>query len=166
MVPASTERLTQRWATESAAATEALGANLAQRLPPLDAAPFVIELRGDLGTGKTTLARGVLLALGAPGPIKSPSYTLLEPYPCHALTTVHLDLYRVRDPSELEHLALRDYHRPGHLWLIEWPERGAGYLPRADLSLTFEFQIQQRYITAVAQSERGRSLLETAAPGS
>ena len=99
----------------------------------------MIELRGDLGTGKSTFARGVLRALGVKGPIKSPSYTLLETYELPTVQALHLDLYRLRDPEELEHLGLADFHRPGHLWLIEWPERGAGRLPPPDLR--FEFSI-------------------------
>jgi tRNA threonylcarbamoyladenosine biosynthesis protein TsaE len=98
-----------------------------------------VELSGELGAGKSTFARGALRALGARGPIKSPSYTLLETYELSALQVVHLDLYRLNDPNELEHLGLADYHRPGFLWLVEWPERAAGRLPRPDLR--FEFSI-------------------------
>ena len=87
-------------------------------------------MRGELGTGKSTFARGVLRALGATGPIKSPSYTLLETYELPDVQALHLDLYRLNDPEELEHLGLADYHRPGHLWLIEWPERAQGGCPR------------------------------------
>ena len=75
--------------------------------------------------------------MGVTGPIKSPSYTLLETYELPAITAIHLDLYRLLDPEELEHLGLPDYHRPGFLWLVEWPERGAGRLPDADLQLQF-----------------------------
>jgi tRNA threonylcarbamoyladenosine biosynthesis protein TsaE len=98
-----------------------------------------VSLSGELGAGKSTFARGALRALGVQGPIKSPSYTLLETYELPAVQAVHLDLYRLVDPAELEHLGLADYHRPGFLWLIEWPERGAGRLPPPDLK--FEFSI-------------------------
>ena len=104
-----------------------------------DAPCRVVELRGELGAGKSTFARGALRALGVAGPIKSPSYTLLETYELPGVHAVHLDLYRLKDPEELEHLGLADYHRPGFLWLIEWPERGAGRLPVPDLR--FEFSI-------------------------
>ena len=97
----------------------------------------MVFLRGELGSGKSTFARGVLRALGVQGPIKSPSYTLLETYELPAITAVHLDLYRLLDPEELEHLGLPDYHRPGFLWLVEWPERGVGRLPEADLQFQF-----------------------------
>ena len=128
------------WVTHSGEETEALGARLLGT-PPDPAAPCIVELAGDLGTGKSTFARGALRALGVTGAIKSPSYTLLESYelPEVPINAVHLDLYRLNDPDELEHLGLADYHRPGFLWLIEWPERAAGRLPRPDLR--FEFSI-------------------------
>ena len=125
------------WLTRSGEETEALGAHLLGSPPARDAACVVVFLRGELGAGKSTFARGALRALGVRGPIKSPSYTLLETYELPAITAVHLDLYRLEDPEELENLGLADYHRPGFLWLIEWPERGAGRLPVADLTLQF-----------------------------
>jgi tRNA threonylcarbamoyladenosine biosynthesis protein TsaE len=125
------------WFTGSGEDTEALGARLLGT-PPAPGAPCrVVTLSGELGAGKSTFARGVLRALGATGPIKSPSYTLLETYELPAVHAVHLDLYRLVDPAELEHLGLADYHRPGFLWLVEWPEKGAGHLPAADLELRF-----------------------------
>ena len=129
----------QSWLTRSGEETEALGARLLG-MPPRAAAPTIVELAGELGSGKSTFARGALRALGVSGPIKSPSYTLLETYELPVPTTaIHLDLYRLNDPDELEHLGLADYFRPGFLWLIEWPERGAGRLPAADMR--FEFSI-------------------------
>jgi tRNA threonylcarbamoyladenosine biosynthesis protein TsaE len=127
------------WHTRSGDETEALGARLLGIAPPPGAPCRVIELRGELGSGKSTFTRGALRALGVAGHIKSPSYTLLETYDPPGVRVVHLDLYRLNDPDELEHLGLADYHRPGHLWLIEWPERGAGRLPTPDLR--FELSI-------------------------
>jgi tRNA threonylcarbamoyladenosine biosynthesis protein TsaE len=131
------------WVTRSGEETEALGGRLLDTLPARADAPLVVELSGDLGTGKSTFARGVLRALGVTGAIKSPSYTLLETYESPpnkpSLTAVHLDLYRLNDPEELEHLGLADYYRPGFLWLIEWPEKAGGRLPRPDLR--YEFSI-------------------------
>jgi tRNA threonylcarbamoyladenosine biosynthesis protein TsaE len=127
------------WITHSGAETEALGAQLLGGSTAPGAPCKVVELRGELGAGKSTFARGALRALGVSGPIKSPSYTLLETYELAQVTAIHLDLYRLVDPNELEHLGLADYHRPGFLWLIEWPERGAGRLPAPDLG--FEFSI-------------------------
>ena len=127
------------WVTASGEDTEKLGAQLLGGAPPRGAPCRIVTLSGDLGAGKSTFARGALRALGVTGPIKSPSYTLLETYELPAIHVVHLDLYRLLDPEELEHLGLADYHRPGFLWLIEWPERGAGRLPVPDLR--FEFSI-------------------------
>jgi tRNA threonylcarbamoyladenosine biosynthesis protein TsaE len=126
-----------RWLTRSGEQTEALGASLLGTPPPPGTACRVVTLSGELGSGKSTFARGALRALGVRGPIKSPSYTLLETYELPTVQVLHLDLYRLHDPAELENLGLADYHRPGHLWLIEWPERGEGRLPPADLGFVF-----------------------------
>jgi tRNA threonylcarbamoyladenosine biosynthesis protein TsaE len=127
------------WLTRTAEETEALAARLLGT-PPIPRAPCrIVELSGELGAGKSTFARGALRALGVRGPIKSPSYTLLEIYELPALRVIHLDLYRLNDPPELDNLGLADYHEPGFLWLVEWPERAAGRLPLADLR--FEFSI-------------------------
>jgi tRNA threonylcarbamoyladenosine biosynthesis protein TsaE len=130
----------EAWLTRSGEETEALGARLLGVAPASSTPCRVVTLTGDLGTGKSTFARGVLRALGARGPIKSPSYTLVESYELPGIHVLHLDLYRLRDPEELENLGLADYHRPGHLWLVEWPERGAGRLPPADLGFVFSIE--------------------------
>jgi tRNA threonylcarbamoyladenosine biosynthesis protein TsaE len=124
-----------RGIARSAEQTEALGAALAVALPALVNGPAVIYLSGELGAGKTTLARGFLRQRGVAGPVRSPTFTLLELYELSGLVVVHLDLYRLKQPSELESLGARDLALPGHLWLIEWPERGTGYLPAADLQI-------------------------------
>jgi tRNA threonylcarbamoyladenosine biosynthesis protein TsaE len=127
----------QAWHTGSGEETEALGARLLGTPAPAGSPCRVVFLRGELGSGKSTFARGALRALGVRGTIKSPSYTLLETYELPAIHVVHLDLYRLVDPEELEHLGLADYHRPGFLWLVEWPERGVGRLPEPDFELQF-----------------------------
>lgn len=92
-----------------------------------------IHLMGDLGAGKTTLVRGFLRALGYAGAVRSPTYTLIEPYEFEHRTVLHLDLYRVADPDELEYLGVREQSDTGTLWLVEWPDRGAGWLPEPEL---------------------------------
>lgn len=115
-------------ALADAAATEALAARLAMWLP----ARAVIHLHGDLGAGKSTFARALLRALGVTGTIRSPTYTLVEPYAlADGGQALHLDLYRIGDPGELEFLGLEE--DAARLWLVEWPERGAEALPAADL---------------------------------
>lgn len=108
-------------------ATEALGQALARTRP----APAVVHLQGDLGAGKSTLARALLRTLGVAGAIRSPTYTLVERYPVEGGEAWHLDLYRIGDAGELEFLGLDE--GSAVLWLVEWPERGAAALPAADL---------------------------------
>ena len=115
------------------AATLALGADLARQ-----SIRGVVYLRGDLGAGKTTLVRGFLRALGHKGAVKSPTYTLVEPYEIDGFHIAHLDLYRVTDPVELEYIGLEDVLRDVSLTFIEWPERGDGHLPDPDLIVELE----------------------------
>ena len=116
----------------------------------------MLHLEGALGAGKTTLARGFLQALGVAGPVRSPTYTLVEVYALAGVTAVHADLYRLRDPQELENLGLRDWAQPRHLWLIEWPERGAGYLPEPDLQVSLAVAAAAHAIEVVPASALGR----------
>jgi len=140
------------WLTHSGEETEALGARLLGTRADPGAPCQVVFLSGELGAGKSTFARGVLRELGAQGPIKSPSYTLLETYALPEVNAVHLDLYRLIDPAELERLGLADYHRPGFLWLIEWPERGAGRLPAPDLHFQLSITEQGHRIERIETS--------------
>lgn len=137
-------------------ATERLGAAFARHLH----APCVIWLEGDLGAGKTTFARGLLQALGHPGNVKSPTYTLVEPYVLASCTLYHLDLYRLADPEELEFLGIRELAAPGTVLLIEWPARGAGFLPSPDLVVELAVAGDGRCAMLEARTASGASLID------
>lgn len=122
-------------------ATVAFAAHLARALATVRGG--VIHLRGDLGAGKTTLARGLLRAFGVQGAIRSPSYTLMEPYELGDRRALHLDLYRLQ-AEEIDQLGLDDYPPEETLWLVEWPERAAGLLPPPDLDLQLTVERQGR----------------------
>jgi tRNA threonylcarbamoyladenosine biosynthesis protein TsaE len=134
---------------------EALGAALARIIEP----PCIIYLTGDLGAGKTTLARGLLHGLGHKGRVKSPTYTLLEPYELGDLQCYHFDLYRLADPEELVFLGIEDMLQPHALLLVEWPERGRGVLPAPDLSIQMFHQGALRRLTFQAASEKGVKII-------
>ena len=118
----------------------------------------VITLRGDLGTGKTTLVRGALESKGITR-VRSPTYTLIEYYPLETVTVVHLDLYRLADAEELEFLGFRDYLSADTLCFIEWPERAQGYLQTIDLDIRLEYHVQGRCLRCRPGSTRGEALL-------
>lgn len=134
-------------------ATEALGQALARTRP----AVAVVHLRGDLGAGKSTLARALLRALGVAGAIRSPTYTLVERYPVEGGEAWHLDLYRIGDAGELEFLGLDE--GAAVLWLVEWPERGGAALPRADLQVDLSVEGNGRAARLVAASPQGQQWL-------
>jgi tRNA threonylcarbamoyladenosine biosynthesis protein TsaE len=135
-------------------ATLAFGACLARALQE----GGIVTLRGELGSGKTTLSRGLLRALGHAGAVKSPTYTLVEPYEIGARKIFHYDLYRLNDPAELEYLGLRDFIDKHTLTLIEWPEKGGSLLPQADLELALHVEGNSRRIRWTAHTGYGQQL--------
>jgi tRNA threonylcarbamoyl adenosine modification protein YjeE len=136
--------------------TDALGVALARALP---AQSVVAYLHGDLGAGKSTLARALLRELGVTGAIRSPTYTLVERYPLpEGGEAAHLDLYRIAAAGELDFLGL-DEMRGARLWLVEWPERGAGSLPGPDLEIQLAIAGGGRRAQMQESSEKGRSWL-------
>jgi len=143
-----------RLGLKDAAATEAAGAALAGVLAAGDR---IIFLHGDLGAGKTTLVRGLLHALGHPGRVPSPTYTLVEPYEVGPLSLKHLDLYRIADPGELAYLGVREL--TGTV-LIEWPERGAHFLPEPDLDCRLALAVPGRVLEVEGRSGVGRDMAQ------
>lgn len=101
--------------------------------------PFIVALEGELGAGKTTLVGGILRSYGVTGPVRSPTYTLIEPYEVAGRAIYHLDLYRLNDPDEVEPLGIRDLLTGSALLLIEWPSRAEGAIPAADLMIEIAY---------------------------
>ncbi|HTW76100.1 MAG TPA: tRNA (adenosine(37)-N6)-threonylcarbamoyltransferase complex ATPase subunit type 1 TsaE [Steroidobacteraceae bacterium] len=126
------------WVLADADATRRLGESLGRHCPWAGEGPRCLFLTGELGAGKTTLAAGLLAAVGVSEPVRSPSYALIEIYGVGSRLAVHVDLYRLRGAAELEQLGLRDYLQPETLLVIEWPEHGAGALPQPDLWLRLQ----------------------------
>ena len=133
----------------------ALGASLAV----VCESGLVVFLEGDLGMGKTTFSRGFILALGHSGAVKSPTYTLVEPYSLEQFQVYHFDLYRLADPEELEFMGIRDYFGDMSVCLVEWPERGLGALPLGDLVINIAEDGGGRRLIFNAATERGRRVL-------
>ncbi len=136
-------------------AQQAFGTALAAACPRR----ALIFLRGDLGAGKTTLVRGFLRGRGHQGAVRSPTYTLIEPYELADGNVYHLDLYRLGDPEELEYLGLRDMLAEEAVLLIEWPERGEGWLPKADMVIELDHLVEGRTLRLRADSACGEAIL-------
>lgn len=137
------------------AAQERFGARLADAVE----GALTIHLLGDLGAGKTTLVRGFLRRAGHRGAVKSPTYTLIEPYEVAGRKVYHLDLYRVADPDELEYLGLREMLAEDAVLLIEWPQRGEGWLPAPDLTVSIAHREGAREVALSGHSQRGGNVV-------
>jgi tRNA threonylcarbamoyladenosine biosynthesis protein TsaE len=135
---------------------EAIGAALAAASPTA----CVLFLQGELGAGKTTLVRGFLRGLGYQGLVKSPTYTLVEPYDLGHRHCYHFDLYRLAGPGELEYIGLRDLLEGQAILLVEWPERGAGELPDPDLRISILYREEGRQLEFLAETPVGRELIQ------
>ena len=138
------------------AATLALGNQLAQVLEP----GLFLALSGNLGSGKTTLTRGILRGLGYPGKVKSPTYTLVELYNLSRLDLYHFDLYRFNDPQEWLDAGFGDHFEPRNLCLVEWPERAGDLLPVPDLKISLNVEGDGRRIRIAAETEHGKRCLD------
>ena len=137
------------------AATSALGARLARVIEP----GLSLYLHGDLGSGKTTLARGLLRGLGYQGRVKSPTYALVELYTISRLNLYHFDFYRFHEPKEWRDAGLDEYFNDASVCVVEWPEKAAGLLPVADLDITLGFALGGRDLSVRAGTESGKACL-------
>lgn len=140
--------------------TARLAEDLAGALLPLLPAPLVIYLEGDLGAGKTTFSRYFIRALGHDGNVKSPTYTLVEPYELDTVSIYHFDLYRLADPEELEFMGVRDYFADNCICLIEWAEKGGQCLASADLVISISLHGEARQFSLLANSPQGAKVLQ------
>lgn len=143
------------WNLPDEAALQQLALEFGRCLP----APLVIYLQGELGAGKTTFARALIQSLGYSGRVKSPTYGLLESYQTGGFDFLHLDLYRIENPAELEYLAIADQFTRNGILLIEWPEKALSALPSADIRLIFKENHQGRSLQCEAASQSGRELI-------
>jgi len=136
-------------------ATRALGARLARVIEP----GLALYFHGDLGSGKTTLARGLLRGLGYQGRVRSPTYTLVELYTISRLNLYHFDFYRFKDPEEWRDAGFNEYFNDASVCLVEWPEKAAGLLPAADLDIALALAGDGRDLRVCAGTERGKACL-------
>jgi tRNA threonylcarbamoyladenosine biosynthesis protein TsaE len=140
---------------------EAATLEFAERFTKLCRPPLIIYLEGELGSGKTTFARGLITKLGHHGNVKSPTFTLVESYQLKELRLYHFDLYRLKDPHELEYIGVRELvGEPDVICLIEWPERGGTMLPKADLVISLEYRDESRVVKYYADSKKGQLIID------
>lgn len=152
------EKATLAFGARLAAATFQAEGGESGEIPPGRGVPHVggtIYLQGELGAGKTTLTRGFMRAFGYGGAVKSPTYTLVEPYELERGNIYHFDLYRLADPEEVAYLGTDEYFAPANLCLIEWAERGEKWLPAADLVIEIANEGTGRRLTCQSHTEKG-----------
>lgn len=140
--------------------TVELGKKLAKIVEQLKCSRLIAFLNGDLGAGKTTMTRGFVHGFGFEGNVKSPTYTLVEPYEKEHFSVYHFDLYRLADPEELEFLGIRDYFSKTSYCMIEWPEKAQGYLPQEDLVINMVYDGEAREAEVIAHSDIGMQIVE------
>ncbi len=138
-------------------ATVSFGGGLAQALK----GGATVFMTGTLGAGKTTTTRGILQGLGHKGAVKSPTYTLVEPYALNGYDIFHFDLYRLGDPEELEYIGIREYFSDRSICIVEWPARGLGYLPEEDIEVVLSVVGHARQAEVIPKSPRGEEIIKT-----
>lgn len=141
---------------------QALAHAVQRHIDPITQHGLQLNLSGDLGAGKTSLVRALLRALGVSGPVKSPTFALLEPYSVSSLDFYHFDFYRFADPAEFGSSGFRELFGPGRICAIEWPERAGPRLPTADLSIALCMDGEGRRASLTAASELGHACLTSA----
>jgi len=149
-------------ADESATARlgEALARAVESNAPAIARTGLVVALAGDLGAGKTSVVRAMLRALGVTGTVRSPTFTLVEPYVVSSLNFYHFDFYRLADPEEFSFAGFRDMFGPASVCLIEWPDKAAGSLPQADLRIALRVAGEGRHASVAAATELGAACLQ------
>lgn len=138
--------------------TKVFARKLAEQLESMETWGIVLFLNGDLGAGKTTFSRHLIQSLGHVGSVKSPTYTLVEPYQVRDKRVYHFDLYRLADPEELEFMGIRDYFDDDCLCVVEWPDKGAELLPQWDIKVDINVNEDSRTFRVSTGTAKGKSL--------